>query len=176
MKTVIVTSRNPVKIDAVRTGFQALFPDQEFVFEGKAVASGVSDQPMSDGETLSGARNRVMHGKKAFPKADYWVGIEGGIEIKGAHMMAFAWIVIRSWDTVGTARTGSFELPPKVAELVATGMELGAADDVVFGTDNSKQKSGAVGLLTDDVIDRSALYAHAVILALIPFKSHRLYP
>jgi non-canonical (house-cleaning) NTP pyrophosphatase len=49
------------------------------------------------------------------------------------------------------------------------------ADDIVFSCSNSKQDNGAVGLLTDNVIDRAQLYEQAVILALIPFKNERLY-
>ena len=91
-------------------------------------------------------------------------------------MLAFAWIVIRSHQQLGKARTGTFGLPPTVADLVRQGKELGEADDQVFGQTNSKQNDGAVGLLTDNVIDRMQLYEHAVILALIPFKNEALYP
>jgi inosine/xanthosine triphosphatase len=32
------------------------------------------------------------------------------------------------------------QLPPKIVELLQQGMELGDADDIVFGQTNSKQK------------------------------------
>ena len=54
------------------------------------------------------------------------------------------------------------------------GIELGHADDQVFGRSNSKQQNGSVGLLTGDVVDRTAYYVQAVILALIPFKNPTL--
>jgi non-canonical (house-cleaning) NTP pyrophosphatase len=54
-------------------------------------------------------------------------------------------------------------------------MELGEADDLVFGRSNSKQDNGAIGLLTGDVIDRAQLYEQAVILALVPFKNPDMY-
>jgi non-canonical (house-cleaning) NTP pyrophosphatase len=38
-----------------------------------------------------------------------------------------------------------------------------------------KQANGAIGILTGDVIDRTELYQHAVILALVPFKNDGLY-
>jgi len=60
--------------------------------------------------------------------------------------------------------------------LIRQGKELGEADDIVFGRSNSKQENGAVGLLTDNAIDRAQLYEHAMILALIPFKNEALYP
>lgn len=62
-------------------------------------------------------------------------------------------------------------LPQEVASLVRQGVELGIADDRVFGRSNSKQSNGAVGLLTADLIDRQRYYEHAVILALVPFKN-----
>jgi non-canonical (house-cleaning) NTP pyrophosphatase len=54
-------------------------------------------------------------------------------------------------------------------------MELGQADDQVFNQSHSKQKNGAVGLLTNDLIDRSEYYKQAVILALVPFLKPELY-
>jgi non-canonical (house-cleaning) NTP pyrophosphatase len=90
-------------------------------------------------------------------------------------MLAFAWIVVRSRDRLSKGRSGAFCLPPAIADLVRQGKELGEADDVIFGQSNSKQAAGAVGLLTNNVIDRAGLYEHAMILALIPFKNEALY-
>ena len=76
---------------------------------------------------------------------------------------------------VGKGRSGTFFLPPKIAELIRQGKELGEADDIVFERTNSKQENGAVGILTDGVVDRTKYYTEAVVLALIPFKNERLY-
>jgi inosine/xanthosine triphosphatase len=176
MKTVIVASENPVKLQAVRNGFARMFPGEEFDFQGANALSGVSDQPASDEETLQGAHNRARNAASSYPEADYWVGVEGGIQASGEEMAAFAWIVVLSAGRCGKGRTGTFFLPPAVAGLVRQGVELGEADDRVFGRSNSKQASGAVGLLTGEVIDRTQLYEGAVILALIPFKNPALYP
>lgn len=174
-KKVIIASRNPVKIDAVRIGFGKMFPNEKFEFEGIAVPSGVSDQPMTRIETLQGAKNRADNAATARPDADFWVGVEGGIEKFEGEGEAFAWIFIRSSEQTGRAETGSFFLPEKVMSLIESGMELGDADDLVFGQSNSKQKNGAVGLLTGNVIDRTGLYVPAVIMALIPFKNSEFY-
>jgi non-canonical (house-cleaning) NTP pyrophosphatase len=66
-------------------------------------------------------------------------------------------------------------LPPGVGALLEQGMELGDADDIIFGTSNSKQENGAVGLLTGNALTRTSLYAEGVILALIPFKNEDLF-
>ncbi|MFW5714448.1 MAG: inosine/xanthosine triphosphatase [Brevefilum sp.] len=175
MKSVIVASENPVKIDAVRLGFERMFPEEDFHFQGVGVESGVSDQPMTDQMALNGALTRVQNAQLAVPQGDYWVGVEGGCEIHDGDMVAFAWIVIRSGSCQGSARTAQFRLPKEVQRLVESGLELGDADDKVFGRSNSKQKSGAVGLLTSDVVTRTTLYEQAIILALIPFKNPNLY-
>lgn len=177
MKKVLVASKNPVKINAARAGFESMFPHEMFEIEGLSAPSRVSDQPMSDEETIKGAMNRVQAIMQAQPKSDYWIGIEGGIEVKGAEMEAFAWVVVQAQSTkvTGKGRTGTFFLPPRIAELIHQGKDLGEADDIVFGRTNAKQQNGAVGLLTDDVVDRTNYYIQAVVFALIPFKNESLY-
>ncbi|MBN2550800.1 MAG: inosine/xanthosine triphosphatase [Anaerolineales bacterium] len=172
---VVVASQNPVKLQAVQKGFERMFPTQRFELHGVSAPSGVSDQPASDSETLRGAMNRARAVSQAQPQADYWVGVEGGIEEQDGEMAAFAWIVVLSRQGMGKGRTGTFFLPPRVAGLIRQGMELGEADDIVFGRSNSKQENGAIGLLTGNAVDRAQLYEQAVVLALTPFKNPALY-
>lgn len=174
MIKIVVASKNPVKIDAVRDGLSA-FLKKSFEITGVSVPSGVSDQPMSDAETLEGAESRVKNAQRLFPGFDYYVGIEGGVEPNASGLMAFAWIVISNGAQTGKARSASFFLPPEVARLVHDGMELGDADDVVFRKINSKQDNGAIGLLTNDVITRKTLYIPAVQMAYVPFLNPELY-
>ena len=175
MKKIVVTSENPVKSEAVLNGFLRMFPDEEFLLQAVSLPSGVADQPMSDQATHQGARNRAENGRQAVPDADYWVGVEGGCDSLQDHLVAFAWIEILSHSTRGSSRTALFQLPQEIQKLIDRGLELGAADDRVFGETNSKQQSGAVGLLTGDVVTRTSLYEQAVILALIPFKHPEMY-
>ena len=175
MPQVIVASKNPVKLQCTKQGFQKAFPSDLFEFEGVAVPSGVSDQPMTDAETFQGAYNRARNAREAQPTAHYWVGIEGGIESRKDEMNAFAWVVILTKTQMGKARTAAFQLPPRIVELINEGVELGHADDLVFKRQNSKQKNGAVGILTHDLIDRVAYYEPAVVLALVPFMNPLLY-
>jgi inosine/xanthosine triphosphatase len=172
---IVVASTNPVKMHAVSAGFERMFPSVSYDLIQVGVPSGVSDQPMTDEETLLGALGRAKAASGVYPLADYWVGVEGGIQAEAGEMLAFAWVAILSPQLVGKGRTGSFILPSRVTALIHEGNELGEADDIVFGRTNSKQENGAVGLLTGDVINRAQLYEQAVILALIPFKNPALY-
>lgn len=172
---IIVTSHNPVKISAVREAFLSRLPLSDIELIPVSVESNVPDQPMSDRVTLQGARNRVNNAKTSFPDADYWVGMEGGLDYFDGRLMAFAWMVIAaSKDRISETRSATLPLPPRVQELVIGGLELGEANDQVFSTLNSKQGGGAYGLLTDGLMTRESIYTQTLILALIPFV-HELW-
>ncbi|MDE2634751.1 MAG: inosine/xanthosine triphosphatase [Chloroflexota bacterium] len=171
MPLITVASQNPVKLNAAQAAFQQMFPQQRFSVDGVSVPSGAPDQPTSLSETMEGARNRAENARAARPGSDYWVGIEGGIEDSLLGMTCFARVhVLGRAGLSGLGQTAVFYLPQEVAELVRGGLELGH----VFGRDNSKQANGAIGLLTDDLVDREAYYTHAVIMALVPFKNRAL--
>ena len=175
MKKIVVASQNPVKVNAVQSGFERMFPSEVFSISTVTVPSGVCAQPASDAETLTGALTRARNAAQTVKDADYWVGVEGGIEDVNGEMTAFAWIVVISEDLVGKGRTGTFYLPSRVSDLIREGLELGEADDIVFKRSNSKQENGAIGILTGNVIDRAKLYEHGVVMSLVPFKNSDLY-
>ncbi|KAK0649243.1 NTPase [Cercophora newfieldiana] len=176
-KTIIVASQNPVKIGATLQGFSDMFPGAVFTARGVSVPSGVPEQPVGDAETLQGALNRAQRARELEPDADFWIGLEGGVlyEEGGqggpALVQSFAWIAVIGSGRTGKARTAAYYLPEETAKLVRGGVELGPAEDIVWGQSNTKQKGGSVGLLTENVIDRKGYYVQAVVLALIPFKN-----
>ena len=173
---VIVASRNPVKIGAASEAFATVFPAAAIDVSGIDIESGVGDQPDSDAETREGARARALRASDAMPDADFWVGLEGGVEVLDGQLMAFAWMAVKGRKgEVSEARSATLPLPPAVKELVDAGMELGEANDRVFSTVNSKQGGGAYGLLTDGRYTRESIYAQTLVIALTPFVN-RLYP
>ena len=172
---IIVTSHNPVKIAAVREAFLVQFPKCEIQIIPLDVHSGVSSQPMSDEETRQGARNRVANARLECSDADYWIGLEGGLDYFDGRLMAFAWMAVADKsDRVSETRSVTLPLPPEIQTLVAEGLELGEANDRVFATLNSKQGGGAFGLLTEGLMTREGIYTQTLILALIPFV-HKLW-
>jgi inosine/xanthosine triphosphatase len=77
----------------------------------------------------------------------------------------------------GWAKTSTFLIPPAMSNLILReGMELGDADDQIFGRTNSKSGSGTVGMLSRGLIDRSNYYEQALILALVPWIRPDVYP
>ncbi|HHG3484643.1 TPA: inosine/xanthosine triphosphatase [Vibrio parahaemolyticus] len=169
---VVIASLNPAKINAVKSAFQSAFPQQAFEFVGISVPSEVADQPMTNEETHRGAVNRVKNAKVEMPTADFYVGLEAGIEGN----VTFAWMVIESDTHRGESRSASLMLPPEVLAQLADANELGDVMDKVFGTENIKQKDGAISLLTQNQLTRSSVYHQALILALIPFTNPDHFP
>ena len=141
MKILVTASTNPVKIQAVLNGFRRMFPEETFKAVPVEVASGVSRQPMSDAEMRHGALNRAQNARRAVPDADFWTGIEGGIEPLNGELAAFAWVVVLSSTLTGESRSGTFILPPAVAELVRQGKELGEADDIISDVPTPSSKT-----------------------------------
>jgi inosine/xanthosine triphosphatase len=172
MPIVTVASGNSVKLDAVERAFEKVFDDLSYTINSGDFPSGVSNQPKSQAETRQGAENRARNAWKA-SHADFTVGIEGGIEDTPQGMASFAWVAIYDGEQMSCAVTALYYLPLEVASLIRQGLELGYADDKVFGQTDSKLTNGSVGLLTGDVITRTDYYEHAVVFALIPFKNKK---
>lgn len=172
---VIIASKSPVKIEAVKIGFSKIFPNSHLIYETVNVSSNVSDQPKNNEETFQGALNRCENAYNAKKDADFWIGIEGGIQKFNEETEAFAWIYIKSNRNIGKARTATFFLPKKISELIDQGIELGEADDIIFDLKDSKKKNGAVGILTKNITTRTIYYSEAIVLALIPFINNDLY-
>tara|TARA_B110000263_G_C15278322_1_gene496978 strand:+ start:1199 stop:1738 length:540 start_codon:yes stop_codon:yes gene_type:complete len=170
---VLVGSKNPTKINAVKKAFNAIFTKKQFIVKGKSVPSGVSDQPMSEEETKKGALNRLCYLEKKY-SANFYVGIEGGVDYDEGTMVAFAWVYTSNKLLFGKGKTSLFQIPKEIQNLIESGVELGEADDIVFKRKNSKNKDGAVGILTNKNITRTNYYKNAVIMSLIPFFNKKL--
>ena len=168
---ILVGSKNPVKIEAVKEAFSKYFEEPEII--GISADSKVSAQPVN-GETFEGAKNRAMELKQINSKnnigAEYFVGIEGGIaEFFDKWFALGLMCIIDEEGKTGFGTSPLFELPSSVTKELLNGTELGEVMDKLTGDHNTKQKSGAIGYFTNGVMDRKSLYVPGLITALIPF-------
>ena len=167
VRRVAVGSTNPVKLAAVRAVLAALAPNA--TVEAVAVASTVRDQPWGDEETIRGARARARAACAALG-AELGVGIEGGVVDGEDGLRTCAWAAVVSRD--GAAATGgslAMPLPPRVAEAIRAGAELGHAMDALTGLRDTKHGPGAVGVLTAGLVDRRRAYETIVAYAMARF-------
>ncbi|MEK7592288.1 MAG: inosine/xanthosine triphosphatase [Patescibacteria group bacterium] len=173
--TIAVGSLNPVKVQAVEDAFALVFPEFKILSKGTEVSSGVSDQPMSDEESIRGAKKRAKDARDVCD-ADFGVGIEGGLQKTDGLWFDTGWIVVV--DKKGNEGIGStikMEVPEKILEEIYKGKELGEVIDLVFGTDNAKQKEGHFGLMTKNAITRTSAYKDGVVAALVRFIHPHLF-
>jgi inosine/xanthosine triphosphatase len=166
---VAVGSLNPVKIEATRLAFVALWPGQILDVHGYEVSSSVAAQPMTDAEAICGARNRAIHAI-ALAGCDYGVGIEGGLQQTEGSWFNSGWAAVV--DRGGREGAGSslrMQVPLALMKLVLAGQELGEACDLVFGRTDAKRAEGFIGLMSGNAIHRTGALCDAVIAALTPF-------
>ncbi|MCP4362848.1 MAG: inosine/xanthosine triphosphatase [Chloroflexi bacterium] len=170
---VAVGSLNPIKVTAVTTTFIRIWSDIDVV--PVSVPSGVSAMPMSDEETMLGARNRATAAREAVA-ADFGVGLEGGVQRESFGLALMGWVVVVDGNgRYGIGGCARLQLPDQIAQRVLSGEELGAVMDDLLQDHNSKQKGGAVGALTNNLVLRGESFATAAAYALAPFISSNFY-
>ena len=174
---ILIGSKNPVKIEAVKNAFEKYYKQVETV--GFSVNPNVPDQPFND-ETFFGAENRTFELKKINEQqnlnADYFVGIEGGISKSFNRWFAYGVVcIMNSEGKKGFGTSAHFELPEKVITEIRNGKELGLVMDEIQNEQNTKRKIGAIGYFTNGKMTRKDLYVPGIITALIPFLHKEIF-
>ena len=170
---IISGSTNPVKQAAVVSVLDGIFPEARF--EAVPVPSGVPDQPWGEEETRTGAFNRAQ-AVLTRTDAALGVGLEGGVVETSFGLMTCAWCVLLNREGIlGIGGGANLLLPDRVAQMVRAGVELGTAMDTLVGKDNTKYHDGAIGILTQGLLDRQRAYEVIVKLAAAPFRRPDYY-
>ena len=170
---IAVGSRNPVKIAAARNVLLKIYPGAEII--SVEVDSKVSSHPLTDAEAIAGARERAQQARK-ITGSDLGVGLEGStVDIDGKHMTA-GWAAVFDGTRFHIGGGGHLLLPPAVDRKIRReNKELGTAMDELTGEINTKQKMGAIGILTKGLSSREKAYEYILIYALTPFLSPEFY-
>lgn len=170
---IAVGSRNPVKIAAVRNVLLKIYPGAEII--PVEVDSKVSPHPLGDAEAIAGARERAKQARK-ITKAAWGVGLEGATtDIAGKHMTS-GWAAVFDGRQFYIGGGGHLLLPPAVDyKIRRENKELGTAIDELTGGENTKQKMGAIGILTKGLSNRRKAYEYILIYALAPLLSPQFY-
>lgn len=175
LRVVAVGSTNPVKVSATRAVIGRVAPSARV--DAVSVPSTVSDQPFGDDETIRGALARARAARDS-SGAELGVGIEGGVvETSDGALRTCAWAAVvtaNGLHSVGGSL--AMPLPPRVATLVRDErLELGEAMDRLTGERGTKRGRGAVGILTDGLVDRQAAYEVILVYALSPLLTPELW-
>lgn len=170
---IALGSTSESKVRAARAVFARAFPEAEVV--PVAVSSAVAPQPTSEAETIRGALHRAGEAMRA-AGADLGVGVEGGVYGDTRGVWVSAWVAVV--DRLGREGLGSglrFRLPDWIAARVMAGEELGTIVDAYAGQPDMHEAWGAIGMLTNGVVDRQAALEQAIAAALPPFLAAPLY-
>lgn len=172
---VAVGSTNIVKIEAVKHAFASVWPDIKWEVMGVDVSSGVSSQPLTDEETIIGARHRALKARDTCD-ADYGIGIEGGIQEIDTHFYDSGWVVIVDRkNQEGSGSSLRIVVPPKMMAFISQGKELGEANDTTFQREDIGKQEGHFGTMTNGAITRVKGYTDGVIAALTRFIHPELF-
>lgn len=173
--TVVIGSKNPVKINAVSNALAAYFPQHQILATGIDAPSGVTEQPMTSKETRDGAVNRLRYCQSQYPEADFCAAIEGGVDNFEDGAATFAYLVVATPQQMSVGRSANMPIPSSVYDALTKGAELGPLMDEIFNTTNVKQKGGAIGLLTNGLETRESNYTQALHLAIAPLVHCKPY-
>ena len=167
---VIVGSKNPTKVEAVREAFGEFPEFKSAEVEGMQVDTEVHKQPKNMEQTVQGAMNRA---RNAFKNCDLSVGLESGLmEVPNTKSgyMDITMCAIYDGKNFHLGGSSAFEYPKSMIDLVfSKDYEIDeAAKEAGFSHDeNIGEREGMIGALTKGRLDRKGYSKQAVITALI---------
>ena len=155
---VIIGSHNKAKIKAVRRAFK-----DHLIYRVDS-PSNVSKQPTTDEETLSGAMNRTLYCHNQYPN-DISIGLEGGVMLINGDLYLCNWGVLMSPLTKTITASGArIKLPQSFKSDLFAGVELSELIDAYSNKHDTRQSEGAIGIFTEGIIDRIAMFEHVALL------------
>ena len=155
---IIVGTKNKDKVRIAEEALRGLHLSIEI--DNVEVDPKISEQPLDTETTKMGAINRAVNAQKARPKADFWIGLEGGLHEHdaGYHLATFACLL----DKNGVQYIDQGEeihLPDEVSWRVKNGEWFG---DVIreYSKDNE---------IDENLVTRTAPFTRAIQCAYVEY-------
>jgi len=156
---IAIGSLNPTKVQAV----EKVFKDDTVL--SISVPSDVSNQPLTDDETMRGAMNRAYHSRTE-SKADMGIGLEGGVIISGEKLLLCNWGALEYDGGVLVASGAKILLPNEFIPALLEGRELAELMEGYTKKKDIRSKEGAIGIFTNGRITRQQMFEHVCELLL----------
>ncbi|MFD1453841.1 MULTISPECIES: DUF84 family protein [Oceanobacillus] len=157
-QTVIIGSKNPTKVEAVRNVFS------NFEVNSLEIPSNVSVQPFSDEETRIGAINRAK-GCISGEAGSIGIGLEGGVMYVDDTLFLCNWGALATADgELFTASGARIALPKEIEKELKTAGELSVVMDAYTKKENVRSHEGAIGIFTNNLVSREDMFTHVVQL------------
>lgn len=178
---IAIGSTNRVKIQAL----EEVLKDYPKFIEAKiipfSVPSGVSDQPHSIAEMITGAKNRAKNAFDACGSCVYSFGMESGLFEAPGTQTGFIEACICSLyngESYAIGLSSGFEVPPQILKFVLEEkVDLNEACQRSGFTTNKKlgEGDGLIGMLTNGRLRRKEYTKQSVITALIQHENSKWY-
>jgi len=186
---VAVGSTRGPKVEAVRRVLAQLGDRASDLAGAEIVALDVTPDappmPLSLDELLDGARSRAHLAIEALEaqhrKADFAIGLEGGIDLRRADPLGrrgflMSWAYVTDGRRAAHGCGGAIEVPRSLLDRVVTdGIELAEAVDAFAREHDVRSRQWAWGVLSGGLFDRTRSFEIALINALAPFYNGGAY-
>lgn len=168
---ISVGTTNPAKLEAVKEILQDYPHLRGATVVGVKANSGVSDQPKSLDETITGAMNRA---RGVYKECDYSLGIESGLfpvpHTKSGYMDVCAVAIYDGKEFhLGLSSAWEFPDPGVIRMMLDEGMDMNQAAKKAGLTEKHAvgSEEGAIGILTKGRMTRKEYTKQALRTALI---------
>lgn len=173
----MVASTSAAKVDAVQRAADRIAAIdrtfQSFTIRTLDVTGVSPRMPMTDAETLEGARLRAATAARTVERPFLAIGLEGGLSTDPIATLT-SWAAATDGERWGYGAGGRIVLPDAVMQQVKAGRELGDVIDQLAGA-QIRGTRGAWGWLTRDLIGRRQALLTATLAALAPFYNKETY-
>lgn len=179
---IAIGTKNQAKIQALQETLEEIRCFDSFEILSFSVSSGVSDQPLSLEETITGAKNRA---RASFLLPDsaphYGFGIESGlIQAPGTRtgFLNLCVCCIYNGKNYNTGFSTGFEVPfPILQRVIEEKLDLSQACIASGISANKKlgEEEGLIGILTKGKINRQEYTKQCIHTALVQIVNHSWY-
>jgi len=156
---IIIGSLNPTKVGAVKNVFR------NYIVNGMNVPSNVSNQPLTDQETMEGAINRANNARVE-GNSEIGIGLEGGVIIENDRLFLCNWGALVYEQGTILASGAKILLPNEFISELQNGTELAVLMERYTNKKDIRSKEGAVGIFTNGRITRTQIFEHICELLL----------
>jgi non-canonical (house-cleaning) NTP pyrophosphatase len=166
MKKIVLTSKNPVKISAVKNIVEQLFLDTYFEYIPLDLDA-KNAELFGKQQILAFMKNSLSSAREAISDAEYYVCMQGGMEDSGDEMHETAYVMVS--DSSGRSEVSgcsTFRVPTQVANEVRNGKDFAKSVDEFFKVQNTKTTGGFVSILTNGIVNKESHYSQPFAIAI----------
>ncbi len=172
---ILLASKSKIKAETVRDAVALLFPNSIL----ELVQHDVEDpgpEPFGNDAVINQIRKSIEKIQENDSDADFYIGMEGGVREYNGEMEEIAYVMVSDkTNRISLSQAVSFPIPPNVAQKVREGIPFATAVDELYSTKDIKNNQGFVGLLTNGVVDKKALYFQPTVVALSKFVKNEWF-